>query len=155
MDVITQARELGAASGAAVVGACWAVWTFYKSIRGDIRDAKQQAVVDGTTNAILASLRSTLEDALRESKVERERADRLGQQLTELGRSVGALEASLAHALERRQELEERVEHLNETVEELVQENRNKDRSIDELVKLNRQLLINIGVKSPIEGELS
>lgn len=109
------------------------------------RNNRQQSVVDAYTNKHIENLNTALSAASINTKEERERADRLLKEVTELSMEIGGIRSDMKYANVELAELRKENERLNATVESLVAENRNKDRSISRLTNLNKQILRVIG----------
>lgn len=131
--------------GALIVGGIWALVAIWYHITQNARTGRQQAVVDKATSTLVASLQTSMTHTAEMAQEERDRADRLMLENTNLNVTIGELKSDIKHAIAQRDELAAQMAAAKITVDQLVTENRNKDRSITHLTELNRKLLESIG----------
>ena len=137
--------------GGLVIGGLWLMYAFSDKFIRDKQDRKAQADNVKGAGSLIEQLNKSLQDAIKLSASERERADKMAEKVSDLSVKVGQLESALSHAEAGKARMEKEVESLRGTVEQLVVEARNKDRSITELVDLNRKILRAMGAATPAE----
>lgn len=140
--------------GALLVGGIWALIAIYQHLTQHVRQGRQQAVVDRATGSLVSSLQASMTHTTQMAQEERDRADRLMLENTNLNVQIGEHKSDLKHALSQRDEFAGALEQARTTIDQLVTENRNKDRSITHLTGLNRKLLEAFGA-SPGALELA
>lgn len=131
--------------GALIVGAFWGLYVIGQQIYNTRLQNRKQGSVDSASSVLIGNLQKGMNEFAAASRDERERADRLSQNLNDMSQEMGSLRAELRHANEDRVELKQEVALLTSQVEQLVVEIRNKDKSIESLVDLNRKILRSIG----------
>lgn len=145
MDLTSLYNSLKNDPGAIFVGGMWAIYVIATHILQNIRNTRQQEIVDRGSTSVITSLQNMATSANLLAQQERDRADRLSRENMELHAEVGRLGSDLRHCTEVRVEATEKLSEATETIEQLVVEIRSKDQSIARLVDMNRKILKSIG----------
>lgn len=131
--------------GTLFIGALWGVYVIGQQVLQNLRTNKTQGSVDSASATLISNLQKGMNEFAAAGRDERERADRLSQNLNDMSQDMGGLRTELKYSTEEREELRKEVARLTSQVEQLVVEIRNKDKSIDSLVDMNRKILRSIG----------
>lgn len=141
-DFFTVAKE---SPSGVLVGVAWALYVIVTHIAQNVRNSRQQSLVDRGSSSLVTSLQTMATNANTIAQQERDRADRLTRESMELNAEIGALRSDLTHCREARADATAKLTQAEEVIEQLVVENRNKDQSITQLVELNKHLLRTMG----------